>query len=417
MKKLDKGLWMTALTLVVAITFLAGCAPSGGTTTSTAEQPGVVNIIMTVPLSGMLASFGQEQQEGMQMAVDEINAAGGVKVAGKNYLIKLTVMDDEFDASKGEDEVDMMLEKLTPKPVFYWCGSDVVGKVIMDENEKENLIMEIVSSDKAVVSTGNKLLIRLESDTRDVAKGFANITYDDMGCKKAIMLCGDDSASGLYRDQWIETYKSKGGQLLDSIDVDLFSTTDFYPFLTKAIAENPDVISTFASADSLVLMMTQAQQLGYKGKWVFGDVTEVGEVLHLIPAKAMQTMGTFCGVAAYETATLPEGQQTRFRAHIKKFHDKYGADKLWGSIVTNPYELCYAFKYAMEKTGTTTDAYAIRAAMADAVPVPEGVYPFYKINPDGSGEYCEFANICTNGVMGNSMVLYGDPSIAPKTSE
>ena len=43
MKKLDKGLWMTALTLVVAITFLAGCAPSGGTTTSTAEQPGVVN--------------------------------------------------------------------------------------------------------------------------------------------------------------------------------------------------------------------------------------------------------------------------------------------------------------------------------------------------------------------------------------
>ena len=417
MKKLDKGLWMTALTLVVAITFLAGCAPSGGTTTSTAEQPGVVNIIMTVPLSGMLASFGQERQEGMQMAVDEINAAGGVKVAGKNYLIKLTVMDDEFDASKGEDEVDMMLEKLTPKPVFYWCGSDVVGKVIMDENEKENLIMEIVSSDKAVVSTGNKLLIRLESDTRDVAKGFANITYDDMGCKKAIMLCGDDSASGLYRDQWIETYKSKGGQLLDKIDVDPFSVTDYYPFLTKAIAENPDVISTYAAADGMVLMMTQAQQLGYKGKWVFGDVTEVGEMLRLIPAKAMQTMGTFCGVAAYETANLPEPRQSRFRAHIKNFHDKYGANTMWGSSVANPYELCYAFKYAMEKTGTTTDAYAIRAAMAEVVPVPEGVYPVYKINPNGSEEYCDLANICTNGVLGESVTLVGDPSIDPKTSE
>ena len=63
MKKLDKGLWMTALTLVVAITFLAGCAPSGGTTTSTAEQPGVVNLIMTVPLSGLLASFGRSSRK------------------------------------------------------------------------------------------------------------------------------------------------------------------------------------------------------------------------------------------------------------------------------------------------------------------------------------------------------------------
>jgi branched-chain amino acid transport system substrate-binding protein len=290
---------------------------------------------------------------------------------------------------------------------------DVVGKVIMDENEKENLIMIVMSGDNAFVSAGNKLLIRLESDTRDVAKGFANITYDDMGWKKAIMLCGDDSVSGLYRDQWIETYKSKGGQLLDSIDVDTFSTTDFYPFLTKAIADNPDVISTYVSADSLVLMMTQAQQLGYKGSWVFGDVTEVGEVLHLIPAAQMKTIGTFCGVAAYETATLPEPQQSRFRAHIKKFHEKYGADKLWGSAELQEYDYIYIFKYAMEKAGTTTDAYAIRAAMAEVVPVPEGVYPAYKIDPNGASEYCEWASTCTNGVLGKSMVLFGDPSIAP----
>jgi len=273
-----------------------------------------------------------------------------------------------------------------------------------------------LSGDQALVSAGNKLLVRPAPDTREVAKGFANVTYD-LGWKKAVMLCGYDAVSSIYRDQWIETYKSRGGQLLENIDVDTFSVTDYYPFLTKAIADNPDVISTYAASDTLVLMMTQAKQLGYKGSWVFGDISEVGEILQLIPPEQMKTMGTFCGVAPYETANLPEPQQTRFRAHIKKFHEKYGADKLWGSAELQPYDYIYIFKHAMEKAGTTTDPYAIRAAMAEVVPVPEGVYTAYKINPNGASEYCEWASICTSGVLGKSMVLFGDPNIAPRTSE
>jgi branched-chain amino acid transport system substrate-binding protein len=53
------------------------------------------------PLSGGGTAWGLAINRGTQMAVDEANAAGGLKVGGKSYKLKLIMLDDTYSASGG----------------------------------------------------------------------------------------------------------------------------------------------------------------------------------------------------------------------------------------------------------------------------------------------------------------------------
>ncbi len=54
----------------------------------------------TGPLSGPAAEYGRDCANGVEMAVQDINAAGGVKINGKSYLFKLEKMDDRVDPTQ-----------------------------------------------------------------------------------------------------------------------------------------------------------------------------------------------------------------------------------------------------------------------------------------------------------------------------
>ena len=54
----------------------------------------------TGPLSGPAAEYGQDILYGVEMAVNEINAAGGIFVSGKKYTFKLTKLDDRADPTQ-----------------------------------------------------------------------------------------------------------------------------------------------------------------------------------------------------------------------------------------------------------------------------------------------------------------------------
>ena len=77
----------------------------------------------SLPLSGALAGFGSFQQWGYKRAVDEVNKAGGISIAGTRQMVKLIIRDDKTDpnatASNTEtlisrDKVVAMLGSCTP---------------------------------------------------------------------------------------------------------------------------------------------------------------------------------------------------------------------------------------------------------------------------------------------------------------
>ncbi|MBI3014414.1 MAG: ABC transporter substrate-binding protein, partial [Candidatus Tectomicrobia bacterium] len=71
-----------------------------------------------VPLTGRYASLGAQVKNGYEIAVEHINAAGGVTVGGKKMKIELAMLDDESDATKTVSR----LESLAAQGVVVYLG-------------------------------------------------------------------------------------------------------------------------------------------------------------------------------------------------------------------------------------------------------------------------------------------------------
>jgi len=84
----------------VAVATAAGCSSSGASTSASADgSSGSSQITMAalLDLSGQLASFGKDCQQGFQLAVDQINGAGGFTVKGHKYTINPVIKDGQSD--------------------------------------------------------------------------------------------------------------------------------------------------------------------------------------------------------------------------------------------------------------------------------------------------------------------------------
>ena len=93
-----------SLTAAIAAAFaLAACggAKDEKKTEGGAAGANVIKIASVSPLSGGTANAGKDNQAGAQLAVEEVNAKGGVEVAGKKYMLELVSEDDGADPKQG----------------------------------------------------------------------------------------------------------------------------------------------------------------------------------------------------------------------------------------------------------------------------------------------------------------------------
>jgi len=126
--RLLRGRWAVAAALGLALVVLAACGGSGGTGGGTsgsggsgagdsggsgAEAPAAESIKIGVvfPITGREAKPGQYQKEGVELAVDQINAAGGIEVAGQQLPLEIVFYDDESDQAKSASLVQRAMEQ------------------------------------------------------------------------------------------------------------------------------------------------------------------------------------------------------------------------------------------------------------------------------------------------------------------
>ena len=76
-------------------------APSPAAPAPKPQPAGVIRIGHVAPLSGPIGHLGLDNEHGARLAVEEINAAGGLKVGGRNYRLQLIGLDDEADPRTG----------------------------------------------------------------------------------------------------------------------------------------------------------------------------------------------------------------------------------------------------------------------------------------------------------------------------
>src|SRR5208337_1385839 len=89
----------------------------------------------TGPLSGPAAEYGQENYNGVEMAVNEMNQAGGIKVKGIKYPFKLLKLDDRSDPTQAVNNARRFHEQ--DKAIAVFCPVFTCISSIMKINEEK----------------------------------------------------------------------------------------------------------------------------------------------------------------------------------------------------------------------------------------------------------------------------------------
>jgi len=239
-----------------------------------AKQADVIKVGWFGALTGDQAVWGNNEFNTVKMLFEEINAAGGVTVAGKAYKLEAVGYDNKGDA---QEAVNVVRRLTSQDKVVAILGPNASGNAIpiapILESAKVPDIATVATNPKVTVLDGkvkpyNFRVCFIDPYQGAVAAGYA---FDVLGAKKAAILydVSDDYSQGL-REFFIENFKKKGGQIVAD---ESFKSgdVDFRPQLSKIKAQNPDIIFMPYFFKEVALSANQARELGMTQVLMGGD--------------------------------------------------------------------------------------------------------------------------------------------------
>lgn len=342
---------LTALTALLSCSALLATAcgsEAGGSDSSGGGEN--VTIAMIQPLTGTSGYYGGRIQQGAQLAVDEINAAGGV--LGKK--LRLSVEDGQSD-------------KTQTVSLFRKFASDASVPVIVGPTDSSSYLAAAPLAESLKVawfSAGsgapwpkglpNKYTYRNTVPFSVMVSSHLKNVLPKLAVTEVSAIYSPDNA-GVAGPQAIGSETLKGLGIKEAAVVEAKSgTTDFGPQITRLAADKPKVIIVNLTTADASLFMRQARGRGIQAQFVAGH----NGLLDLKVLDLSQNAAEGLIVPSHFSAdeSNPEA---------KKFLDSWAAKngKLDDYLVTYGYDAIYIIKKAMESANSTSD----RTAIADSI--------------------------------------------------
>ena len=275
----------------------------------------VVKIGFSGPLSGGQAQYGKNVLDGMNMAAEEINAKGGITVAGKKYKIEVVGLDDQYKPDLTAQNARRMSSLDNVRVIMNPTAGGSFA--MMNFNEKEGFLILSGTTDPGVVNKGNKLVVRTPSDTRLYVTNFLDKAVE-LGVKKMAALPGVNEYSKTWMELFKEEWAKRKGVITDVSPADYSKETDFYTHLTKLIAGKPDCILLIGPSEPCGLIVKQSRELGYKGKFVMAEQSKMDEMLKVT---TMDKMEGVIGATPFSLRPFKDSQ-TFISLFKKRFPEK-----------------------------------------------------------------------------------------------
>lgn len=299
-------------------------------------QEGEVKVGVLFPLTGDAASYGERGKNGIALAVEEINAQGGIR--GR----KLRVI---YEDSRAEPKtgVAAMMKLVTVDKVPVVIG-DIVSAVTLPaapiaESNKVVLLSPTASA-PAITDAGDYVFRISPSDLAEGAK-LATFGYQAGFRKVGVLYIQNDYGLGI-KDVFTKTLTQLGGQITTALGYKS-DESDFRPYLTKVAATKPDAIYIVSYYKDGALAMKQARELGIQTQFLATTAIEDSKVLEIAGTAAE---GLIYPLSTGYDAESPEEAVQRFRTRYK---ERYTAEPDWAAALS--YDAMMLVAHVMEKAG------------------------------------------------------------------
>jgi branched-chain amino acid transport system substrate-binding protein len=324
---------MTWLVVVVALTIAAAwmAAPA-------LSQSKVVKIGDLGSKVGVFEGYGKYQTMGIQMAVEELNAKGGVL----GHKIEIVSEDDETKPAPAVRKAEKLILQDDVK-LLVGAVSSGATMAVMDVTKKHKTIhWNSVSCAEFMRTTKfHKWYFSNQPDSRMQANGLAKYILDKMG--KRVYIFYTDYAMGQSDGRQFKTaFEKLGGEVVGVAGAPL-DTKDFSPWFGAINGSGADVLFlAFAGTDSLRLM-TQLHSFGMTKKYKLAGIDCF--LLQQDLAAIAEPMEGFVQLNHF-SAFNPDPNMQAFNGKFKK---KYGID---ANIAAGAYDAVLFWAAAAEKAKT-----------------------------------------------------------------
>ena len=274
-----KRYFSAILIAVMAVTLFAGCS-------TTAANANEIKIGINYELSGGVATYGQSSVEGIELAIEQINAAGGIN--GK--LIKAV----KYDTKSEPAEATTLATKLMTKDKVV----AVLGPATSGSFKAE---IPVAIKNKIPVASGSATADDVTVDASGVKEYAFRICFSDsyqgnvmaayalnnLSKKKAVIIMdsSSDYAKGLA-ENFTKTFEAGGGTIVTQ-EAYLDGDTDFNAIITKIKNQDFDVIFIPGYYEEVGLIIKQARAQGITAPVLGADGFDSPELINLAGADAL----------------------------------------------------------------------------------------------------------------------------------
>ncbi len=326
-----------ALVTMLAVGCLTGCGDKAAS--STGEK--VFKIGASGPLTGGAAAYGDAVNKGAQIAVDEINAAGGIN----GTKIEFKMEDDEHDAEKAVNAYNNLKD---------WGMQVLMGAVtsapciaIESEAEADNMFLITPSGTAVDCIKGANAFRICFSDPAQGTKSAEYIGMNQLASKVAIIYDSSDPYSSGICESFKAEASNQGFEVVATEAFTADSKTDFKVQLQKAKDSGADLLFLPVYYQEASLILQQANDVGYAPK-IFGcdglDGLLDVENFNLDLAEGVMLLTPFAA----------DAQDEATKKFVAAYAEKYN-NEVPIQFAADAYDAIYAIKAAIEESGATAD--------------------------------------------------------------
>ncbi len=344
------------LVFAMCVCLMAGCGSSSApaateapaaadsaadNTASDTASAGVFKFGGVGPLTGAAAIYGQAVKNGGQIAVDEINAAGGINGAMIEYKFEDDVSDGETSVNAYNNLYDWGMQVLAG-PVTTGPSISVSAKV----NEDRVFMLTPSASSPDVTSGKDNVFQMCFTDPNQGTGSATYITANMPESKIAIIYQNDDAYSQGIRDNFVSQGSANGLEVVYEGTFTKDTMTDFSVQITGAQAAGADLVFLPIYYQPASVILTQANAMGYAP--LFFGVDGMDGILTLDNFDLSLAEGVMV-----LTPFSADAQDERTQNFVSEYVERYG--EIPNQFAADEYDVIYALKQALEESGCTPD--------------------------------------------------------------
>lgn len=341
------------LSLLLMPVFIAVCG---------AAEAGEIQIVVVGPMTGGSAEYGESMREGVQMAVDEINNAGGV--LGRRLVFK--VEDDQGNPNQAVSIANKIITEPNVTAIigsFFTSCTMAAGPIY----QREGIPTIAIASTHPDVPKIGDFIFRINPTNTHQGSGIINFAVERLGFKRlAILYVEDDYGRGIFEVAQ-EAANNHGIDVVYSASFPVSGEVDFTALLTSAKGANPDALVLFTFYTHAAQIVRQMALVGFEVPVAGADgLTQPG----FLEVGGQYAEGTYIATWFHPESDFPETMQ-----YVKAYKARF--NKAPDSWSTFTYDAVMVLAEAIERAGTT-DHNAVRDEIArtDGYVGPTGVTTF-----------------------------------------